>query len=266
MIDVEQYGPWAVIVGGSEGVGAEFALHLARAGFNLVLFARKPGPLEEVASRGRELGVEVRTAEVDLLEPKSYELIRESTAGLEVGLFIYNAGSNTYRSEFVDSDPEGVQGVLDLNIMALLPLLRHFGHRLKQQKRGGIIVTGSENSYVGTPRIATYAASKAFLRIFIEGLWLELKPFGVDVLELSLGLTRTPAMERLGMRFDNPELQASDPQVVAREGLENIKAGPSWIADGRYESARQKSGFPRADIVKTNFEIYLAMSGGSPSE
>jgi len=40
MIDVAKYGPWAVIAGGSEGVGAEFAVQLARAGLNLVLIAQ----------------------------------------------------------------------------------------------------------------------------------------------------------------------------------------------------------------------------------
>ncbi|MDI9918575.1 SDR family NAD(P)-dependent oxidoreductase, partial [Rhodococcus sp. IEGM 1379] len=51
MIDVKQYGPWAVIAGGSEGVGAAFADELSKAGLNLVLVARKPGPLEETAEK-----------------------------------------------------------------------------------------------------------------------------------------------------------------------------------------------------------------------
>jgi short-subunit dehydrogenase len=49
----EQYGPWVVIAGGSEGVGASFARKLAAQGLNLVLLARKPEPLEEVARQIR---------------------------------------------------------------------------------------------------------------------------------------------------------------------------------------------------------------------
>ncbi|MEI2671653.1 MAG: SDR family NAD(P)-dependent oxidoreductase [Marmoricola sp.] len=56
MTDLAHYGPWAVIAGGSEGVGAEFALQLAQAGVNLVLIARKPGPLEETAQAGAGKG------------------------------------------------------------------------------------------------------------------------------------------------------------------------------------------------------------------
>ena len=63
-----KYGPWAVIAGGSEGVGAEFARLLAQAQVNLVLIARKPEPLEATAAACRDLGVEVRTVAVDLTD------------------------------------------------------------------------------------------------------------------------------------------------------------------------------------------------------
>ena len=55
MTDPKTYGPWAVIAGGSEGVGASFARQLAESGLNLVLLARKPGPLEETAAAGSRL-------------------------------------------------------------------------------------------------------------------------------------------------------------------------------------------------------------------
>ncbi|MDT0551508.1 SDR family NAD(P)-dependent oxidoreductase, partial [Streptomyces lonegramiae] len=95
MTDLAKYGPWAVIAGGSEGVGAEFARQLAVAGFNLVLIARKPGPLTDTADQCRELGVEVRAISVDLLDPQSVSRIAEDTTDLEVGLLIYNAGAST---------------------------------------------------------------------------------------------------------------------------------------------------------------------------
>ncbi|HEX7321557.1 MAG TPA: SDR family NAD(P)-dependent oxidoreductase, partial [Mycobacterium sp.] len=92
---VQQYGPWAVIAGGSEGVGAEFAAQLAEAGLNLVLIARKPGPLRATADRCRELGAQVRELALDLTLPAGVEEIIRATADLEVGLLIYNAGANT---------------------------------------------------------------------------------------------------------------------------------------------------------------------------
>ncbi|MFS3129468.1 SDR family NAD(P)-dependent oxidoreductase [Nocardioides sp. Bht2] len=261
MFDTAKYGPWAVIAGGSEGVGAELARQLADLGINLVLLARKPEPLAAIAEDVAARGVEVRTLRQDLLDPEALANVRALTDGLDVGLFIYNAGSNTYRGEFVDSDPAGVQGVIDLNITTPLAFLRHFGSRLKQRRSGGIIVLGSGSSFVGHANIATYPAAKAFLRIFVEGLWLELKPYDVDVLELCLGLTRTPAMERLGYDFDKPGRVSSDPAAVAREGLEHLAEGPSWLAGGLDLIARQRVGFPRAEVVTGVDASYRAISG-----
>lgn len=249
MFDPDKYGPWAVIAGGSEGVGAEFARQLADLGINLVLVARKPEPLAAIAADVAARGVEVRTLQQDLLDRGALSAVRGITDDLDVGLYIHNAGSNTYRGEFVESDPEGIQAVIDLNITAPLAFLRHFGQRLKQRRRGGLIVLGSAASFVGHANIAAYPAAKAFLRIFVEGLWLELRPHDVDVLELCPGLTRTPAMERLGY-FDRPDVRFSEPVVVAREGLQHLGEGPSWLADGQLAVVADRMGFPRAQIVK----------------
>lgn len=261
MIDAGKYGPWAVIAGGSEGVGAEFARQLADAGFNLVLVARKAEPLNALAEEVGDRGIKVIALQHDLLATDALSAVTAVTDDLDVGLFIFNAGANTYRSEFVESSHEGVQRVLDLNISAPLMFLRHFGARLKARGKGGLMVMGSVSGYVGHPVIAPYTAAKAFLRVFTEGLWLELRPHGVDVLELSIGLTRTPAMERLGMKFDEPGVESSDPAVVAREGLMHLAEGPSRIADGLSEDAAAKASFPRAAAVEVVAEQYRLMSG-----
>ena len=104
MIDKDVYGPWAVVAGGSEGVGAAFAHQLADAGLNLVLVARKPGPLAETAEQVRAKGVEVRTLELDLTDPGALKAVRAATDDVEVGLLIFNAGANSYGHEFVTGD------------------------------------------------------------------------------------------------------------------------------------------------------------------
>lgn len=261
MIDVNRYGPWAVIAGGSEGVGAAMARDLAAAGFNLVLLARKPGPLAGLERELAGSGVQVRTVQVDLLADDLLDRIGAVTDDVEVGLYVHNAGANSYRSEFVDSDPAGVQGVIDVNVTAPLALVRHFGSRMKRRGRGGIILVGSLSAFAGTPVISIYCAAKAFLRIFAEGLWAELRPYGVDVLEVTLGLTRTPAMERLGYSFDTPGVRSSDPAVVAAEALAHLGDGPSWVVDGNLDTAIAQSGFPRADIVGPGAERYRAQIG-----
>ncbi|WP_406347551.1 SDR family NAD(P)-dependent oxidoreductase [Streptomyces sp. NBC_00144] len=241
MIDKDMYGPWAVVAGGSEGVGACFAHRLAEAGINLVLIARKPGPLEQTADEARAKGVEVRTLALDLLDSGALNSIRAVSDGLDVGLLIFNAGANTYGHEFVGGDLGRAQGVIDLNVTSQLALTHHFGTLMKERRRGGIMLVGSLAGYMGQARLSVYSAVKAFSRVFTEGLWLELRPYGVHVTELVLGVTRTPAMERAGLRMDLPGLNVAESDDVAREGLEHLADGPVWVAGGNLATAEQRS-------------------------
>lgn len=250
MIDVDRYGPWAVVAGGSEGVGARFAHHLAEAGLNLVLIARKPGPLEETAAAVRRPGIEVRTLSLDLTAPDAVEQVAGATEGLEVGLFVHNAGANTYGHEFVSGDLDRFRAVIDLNITSQLGLVQHFGAPMKQRRRGGILLVGSMAGFFGQPQISVYAAAKAFCRIFAEGLWLEMAEYDVHVLELVLGTTRTPAMERAGLALDLPGLTVSDPDDVARQGLAHLADGPVVIAEGHEKAVGFHTHPDRAKVVR----------------
>ncbi|AIY18200.1 SDR family NAD(P)-dependent oxidoreductase [Pimelobacter simplex] len=247
--DLSSYGPWAVIAGGSEGVGAEFARALAAAGIDLVLVARKPGPLEETAASVRELGVEVRTVAADLTDPAAIDAITAATADVEVGLLIYNAGANTHGRAFTQGTLAGFGSVIDLNITALLALTHHYAVPMRERGRGGILLVGSLAGYVGTSTEAVYGGVKAFSRIFAEGLWAELRTHGVDVLELVLGVTRTPAMERAGLNFDVPGMHVSAPVDVAREGLAALAHGPVHVVSGNEGIVASRSTDDRARLV-----------------
>lgn len=249
MVDASKYGPWAVIAGGSEGVGAELAKQLAGYGFNLVLIARKPGPLEVTAGNCREIGVQVRTLALDLVDPESTSRIIAETADLEVGLLVYNAGANTCSAPFLDADLEDFHRVIDLNMMRMLDLVHHFGRPMRSRRRGGVLLVGSMAGTHGSVCQSVYTGVKAFGRLFAESLWIELRDYGVDVLELVLGVTRTPAMERAGLNFDVPGLTISEPADVAREGLANLANGPVFIAGGNAAAIHQGSGPDRAAIV-----------------
>ncbi|MDH6245099.1 SDR family NAD(P)-dependent oxidoreductase [Mycobacterium sp. OTB74] len=261
MTDLAKYGPWAVIAGGSEGVGAEFARQLAQAGINLVLVARKPGPLAETAAGCRELGVEVRELALDLLDPEAVSRLTEATSDVEVGLLIYNAGANTVRSAFLDAPLEDFQRVIDLNVTAMLALVQHFARLMRDRRRGGVLLVGSMAGAYGSYAQSIYTGVKAFGRLFAESLWLELREFGVDVLELVLGVTRTPAMERAGLNFDVPGLRVSLPADVAAEGLAHLSDGPVWIAGGNGPAVERGSGPDRAKIVLGSHEAMMALTG-----
>ncbi len=249
MVDAARYGPWAVVAGGSEGVGAESALQRTWAGLNLVLIARKPAALEETAATCRGLGVEVRTLAMDLVEASSITRIVEATADLEVGLLIYNAGANTCSEEFLNGDLADFARVIDLNVGTMMALVSHFGRPMRDRPRGGLLLVGSMAGYLGSVRQTVYGGVKAFGRIFAESLWLELREYDVDVLELVLGVTRTPAMERVGLNFGAPGLRVSEPADVAREGLAQLSNGPVHVAGGNGDDVVRRNHPDRAKVV-----------------
>jgi short-subunit dehydrogenase len=250
-----------VLAGGSEGVGAEFAHLLADAGINLVLLARKAGPLEATATRCREAGVEVRTLTVDLAEPSACDEVAEATADLEVGLLIYNAGANTCSEEFLDGAPADFGRVVDLNVTTMMGLVSHFGRPMRERRRGGILLVGSMAGYLGSVRHTVYGGVKAFGRVFAEGLWLELREYDVHVLELVLGVTRTPSMERVGLNFDVPGLRVAEPADVAREGLAQLARGPVFIAGGNERDVERRNDPDRAKVVLGTHEFMQRLIG-----
>jgi len=260
-VDLATYGPWAVIAGGSEGVGAEFARVLADAGINLVLIARKAAPLEATATECRERGIEVRTLALDLVEPTAVARIVDATADLEVGLLIYNAGANTCSEHLLDGDLADFQRVIDLNITALMAFVQHFGRPMRDRRRGGILMVGSMAGYLGSVRHSVYGGVKAFGRIFAESLWLELREFDVHVLELVLGVTRTPAMERVGLNFDVPGLRVAEPADVTRDGLEQLPNGPVYVAGGNAGDVERRNHPDRAKVVLGTHRVMQQLMG-----
>jgi short-subunit dehydrogenase len=261
MTDLATYAPWAVIAGGSEGVGAEFARLLADAGINLVLIARKSVPLEKTATECRDRGAEVRTLALDLVEPTTVARIVDATVDLEVGLLVYNAGANTCSQHFLDGELADFRRVIDLNIGALMALMHHFARPMRDRRRGGILMVGSMAGYLGSVRHSVYGGVKAFGRIFAESLWLELRECDVHVLELVLGVTRTPAMERVGLNFDVRGLRVAEPADVAREGLEQLPNGPVYVAGGNAEDIERRNHPDRAKVILGTHRVMQQLMG-----
>jgi short-subunit dehydrogenase len=223
----EKYGPWALVAGASEGIGAAFAEELARRGVHLVLVARRAEALEQLASRLRaSSGVEVRTAAIDLSSPALLEEARRATADLEVGLLVYNAALSLI-GPFLEQSIEDKLRVIDVNCRGPLILADELGRPMVRRGRGGIILMSSLAGAQGTPFVSTYAATKAFNLVLAEGLWDELRERGVDVLACRAGATRTPAYERSRPASSSAPLM--DPGPVAVQALAALGKTPSMV-------------------------------------
>ena len=104
MTFAEQYGPWALIAGASEGTGSAFARRVAAAGVNCFLVARRQAPLTSLAEELRaQYRIECRTASIDLAGGDASKRLADATANSEIGLFINNAGADPNGSLFLDA-------------------------------------------------------------------------------------------------------------------------------------------------------------------
>ena len=234
----EKYGPWALVAGASEGVGAAFAEALADRGLNVVLVARRQTALDEVAARIRESsGVETRTLALDLAAPDAAASVTERLADLEIGFVVYCAGADADYTAFLDNPVGAAEALIHRNCTVLAQLCHAFAAPMVSRGRGGVVIFGSGSGFAGAPKLATYGATKAFDMVFAEGLWAELQPQGVDVLGLILGETDTPALRRTRHRLglaatpDERPPGAARVQDVVADGLANLEHGPIRMAD-----------------------------------
>jgi len=223
----ERYGPWALVAGASEGLGAAYAHALARRGLHLVLVARRRALLRGLADElSAGFAVEVRCLNGDLGERRFLESLQDACSGLEVGLIVYNAACAPI-GEFASTPLDDLLRVAAVNIGAPVALARGLLPGMIERARGGVILMTSLAGNQGSPYIAAYAASKAFNRVLAEGLWYELKDKGVDVVACCAGAVRTPGYS--GAAAGKDALGTLDPEEVVEQALRALGRGPAVI-------------------------------------
>ena len=222
-----KYGPWALIAGASDGVGLEFARQLAREGLKLILVARNQAKLDAAAGELAAMGAECITISADLSASGGIDKAIAAAGTREVGLVITNAGADSVNSQFLDADIAEWEGLATMNITAKMRLAHHFGKGMRARGRGGMILVNSGACYSGMFGLATYCGSKAFVLNFAEGLWAELRHYGIDVLTMVLGQTDTPSYRATLAKSGQPLPSAwADPAEVAARALAELPNGP----------------------------------------
>jgi short-subunit dehydrogenase len=224
---LRRYGQWAVVTGASDGIGKAFARDLAKAGMNVVLVSRRRYLLEKVAETLLiKYGVESRIIAMDLSDDAAHKKLREETKDLDVGVFVAAAGFGS-SGEFINSAIENELNMIDLNCRAVAAQTYEFANVFVKQGRGAIVLLSSILSFQGVPLSANYAATKAYVQTFAEGLHLELKSKGVDVLSVAPAQVQTGFGKRAGMNING----APTPDVVSRGALKAL-GGKSTVRPG----------------------------------
>lgn len=195
----ENYPNWVIITGASSGIGLALAEALASCGMDLVISARNETQLEHLATKWEnEYNIQVIVVAADLSQEEGVALLIEKTASLLVSLLITAAGFGT-SGAFVEGELDIEINMLRLNCEAVLRLSHHFAQQFKAQGAGGLVFFGSLVGFQGTAYAAAYAATKAFVQTFAEGLRVELAPYGVDVLGVAPGPVQTGFGDRAAM-------------------------------------------------------------------
>lgn len=221
-----RYGNWAVVAGASEGLGAAFATELARRGMHLLLIARRGDALQAVAGRlSEDHGVDVRVLVLDLSSPALAGSLSDATADLEVGVIVYNAAYVPVAS-FLELEDDALEQLMGVNVQGPVTFLRALLPSMRERRRGAVVLMSSLAGMQGSPRLAAYAASKAFNTVLAESLWHELREDGIDVVVSCPGAISTP---RYLKSTDRIAPGTMSPDAVARETLDAIGKGPRVV-------------------------------------
>ncbi|MGA2868026.1 MAG: SDR family oxidoreductase [Verrucomicrobiota bacterium] len=242
----------ALITGASSGIGAALAEALAQRGCRIVLSARDTVKLDAVAEQlRREHKVNVTIVPNDLSQSDGAlnlhtEVVRR---GLTIDLLVNNAGfglTGPFLSHALSKEESQVQ----VNLTSPMALTHLFAPAMTEQRRGGIINIASLAAFQPQSNSAVYAASKSFLLLFSEALWLELEPHGVHMLAVCPGPVATNFFNRIGSKLPP---QAISAERVASETLRAFDKKQAVLVPGTMVTRIQAFGYrvlPRAVVAR----------------
>jgi short-subunit dehydrogenase len=166
----ERFGRWALVAGGSEGIGAAFARALAADGLSLLLVAEKAEPLESVARELAREGVEVRALVADLGTHEGLVAVEAAARSIELGVLVCNAAV-VPTGPFLERPLEEHLRALEVNCRAPMWLVHRLAPAMVARGRGAIVLMSSMAGRQGSALFSSYAASKAFDLVLAESLW-----------------------------------------------------------------------------------------------
>jgi short-subunit dehydrogenase len=190
------------------------------------VIARREAPLLTLARRVEAAhGVEVRTLVADLADPGFPDRLGATVQDVEVGVGVFNA-AYSFVAPLLSHPVEDAMRVVDVNVRGPLRFVHELAPPMVRRGRGALVLMSSLAGNQGSPRLAAYAASKAFTTSLAESLWAELAPSGIDVLACCAGAIRTPGYSST-LTKDAPG--TLDPAQVAVAALAALGHGPVVI-------------------------------------
>lgn len=211
----------ALVTGATSGIGEAFARALPTA-TDALLTGRDKAALERLAGELAAPGRRVETVVADLATDAGLDAVAARGEAFGVDLLVANAGVGPF-GDFLAASEESLRATVAVNVLAPVVLVRRLlpgmlARAREERRQAGLIVVSSNAAFVPVPRLAAYAASKAFDLSLTEALAAELAAEPVDVLALCPTATRTRFAARSGFGGGNLP-GAESPDDVARAAL-----------------------------------------------
>jgi uncharacterized protein len=235
-----------VVTGASSGIGAELSRELAGRGHALTLVARRRDRLEDLATDLREhYGIAVDVETCDLADPADRtRLVAKLRAGAKRVVALCNNAGYGSVGTFAELPLDREVGEVRLNVEALVELTGAFVNDMIEAGEGAILNVASTASFQPLPGMATYAATKAFVRSFSEAVHAELSGTGVSVTVLCPGFTETEFAGVAGagsFEAKFPGFLVLDAKDVAREAVDGMDSGARTVVPGVIHKAHALS-------------------------
>jgi 17beta-estradiol 17-dehydrogenase / very-long-chain 3-oxoacyl-CoA reductase len=175
-----------LITGASDGIGKQYALQLAKAGFNVILVSRTVSKLEglssEISSQYTNVRVEILAMDFSKNQDSDYEKLAAIVDGKDIAILINNVGqSHDCPVAYAEDPEEEVNNIITTNCMGTLRVTRLVLPGMSERRRGLILTMGSFGGLLPTPLLATYSGSKAFLQNWSTALAAEVEQLGITV-------------------------------------------------------------------------------------
>lgn len=224
--------PFAIVTGGSAGIGLEIARLLARDGYDLLISGSSDKVYEAATDLSKE-GTVVTPVKSDLSTPEGTQILLDAaTAGdRAIDLLILNAGIATGGAAFVDMPIGRHLQLIGLNIVSPVMTAHALVPHMIANGAGSIMLVSSLSAFSPTPFEGVYGPSKAFLTSFGHGLREELNGTGVHLTIFQPGATATEFHARAGMEKTGfgDNTWKSDPADVARQAYESLLRGDNVV-------------------------------------
>jgi uncharacterized protein len=229
---------FAVITGGTSGIGLELARQCVEHDFDVLICAQEAEGLELAQQHLSQGGAQVRVVSADLATFEGCEtLVRAcNETGRPIDALMLNAGIGV-SGAFIENDLQEELRSIALNVNAVVHLSKRLVPAMVARGKGRILITASVASTSPAPYLAIYGATKAFDLSFAEALRYELKDTGVTVTALQPGATETEFFATADMGDTKvAERKKDDPAEVARKGFEAMMAGKDKIIAANIKS------------------------------